>query len=42
MSRSDDNIAYLNVCQYVTWALESELIEDLAGFKIKLILWVNK
>jgi hypothetical protein len=38
MSRSDDKIAYLNVCQYVTWALENELIEELSGFKIKLIL----
>jgi hypothetical protein len=35
MSRSDDKIVYLNVCQYVTWALESELIEDISGFKNK-------
>jgi len=32
---------YLNVYQYVTWALENELIEDISGIQNKLILWVN-
>jgi len=33
---------YLNVYQYVTWALENELVEDKAGNQTKLILWVNQ
>jgi hypothetical protein len=41
MSRSDDNIVYQSVYQYVTWALENELIEDISGIENKLILWVN-
>ena len=41
MPRSDDNFVYLNVCRYVTWALENKLIEDISGIKNKLILWVN-
>jgi hypothetical protein len=32
---------YLNVYQYVRWALENELIEDTSGIKNKLIMWVN-
>jgi len=32
---------YLNVYQYVTWALEIELVQDKADIKNKLILWVN-
>jgi hypothetical protein len=41
MSRSDDNIVYLIDYQYVTWALEIELIEDISGTKNKLIMSVN-
>jgi len=32
---------YLNVYQYVTWALGNELNEDTSGIKNKSILWVN-
>jgi len=31
----------LNIYQYVTWALENELNENISGIKNKLILWVN-
>ena len=41
MPRCGDNIMYLNVCRYVTWALENKLIEDISGIKNKLILCFN-
>jgi hypothetical protein len=32
---------FLNVYQYVTWALENELLGDISGIENKLILWVT-
>ena len=40
MPRSDDNIVYLNVCQYVTWAHEIKLIEDISGTKNNIYIYI--